>query len=372
MEIDNWDFGAPTPVDNLNRSNISENFANRVQLSKLAMDGRLEHKAAFSLTSYQRQDTNVPNSFWASMYNGETRLFDYQANYVWNDHNLITAGVSYQDEEASSDLQSLVNQTSTGGFLEDRITLKDNWHATAGVRWDEFSRAGNANTYRFSTIYYLDEKPAHLHASLGTGFRAPALAENLFAFGNPNLAPETSKGWELGYTTELNDGSMMLDATYFRNDFQNLIVWNPTQFVLDNIGLAQSSGVEVTLGWQLSKRTKLNANYTYTRTQNIETGEELLRRPKHRSMVNLDHALENEKTNVGLTLAYTGSRLDNPGGATTELAHFMLLNVYLTHKLDERWTAYFRANNVTDQDYEELFGYGTPGATFYGGLSLQR
>ena len=50
----------------------------------------------------------------------------------------------------------------------------------------------------------------------------------------------------------------------------------------------------------------------------------------------------------------------------------MLLNVYLTHKLDERWTAYFRGNNVTDQDYEELFGYGTPGATFYGGLSLQR
>ncbi len=372
VEIDNWDFGAPNPVDNLNRSNVSENFANRVQLSKLAMDGRLEHKVAFSLTSYQRQDTNVPNSFWASMYNGETRLFDYQANYVWNDHNLITAGVSYQDEEASSDLQSLVNQTSTGVFLEDRITLKDNWHATAGVRWDEFSRAGEANTYRFSTIYYLDEKPAHLHASLGTGFRAPALAENLFAFGNPNLAPETSKGWELGYTTELNDGNMMLDATYFRNDFQNLIVWNPTLFVLDNIGLAQSSGVEVTLGWQLSKRTKLNANYTYTRTQDIETGEELLRRPKHRSMVNLDHALENEKTNVGLTLAYNGSRLDNPGGTTTELNHFMLLNVYLTHKLDERWTSYFRANNVTDQDYEELFGYGTPGATFYGGLSLQR
>lgn len=372
VEIDNWDFGAPNPIDNLNRSNISDNFANRVQLSKLAMDGRLEHKAAFSLTSYQRQDTNVPNAFWASIYNGETRLFDYQANYAWNDNNLITAGVSYQDEEASSDLQSLVNQTSTGVFLEDRITLKDNWHATAGVRWDEFSRAGEANTYRFSTIYYLEEKPAHLHASLGTGFRAPALAENLFAFGNPNLAPETSKGWELGYTTELKDGSMMLDATYFRNDFQNLIVWNPTLFVLDNVGLAQSSGVEVTLGWQLSERTSLNANYTYIRTRNNETGEELLRRPKHRSMVNLDHALENEKTNIGLTLAYTGSRLDNPGGTTTELAHFMLLNVYMTHELDERWTAYFRANNVTDQDYEELFGYGTPGATFYGGLSLQR
>ena len=372
VEIDNWDFGAPNPVDNLNRANLSRNFANRVQLSKLAMDGRLEHKAAFSLSNYERQDTNVPSPFWASVYNGETRLFDYQANYAWNDNNLITAGVMYQDEEASTDLQSQQNQTTTGVFLEDRMTLKENWHATAGIRWDEFSRAGQADTYRFSTIYHLKDKPAHIHASLGTGFRAPALAENLFAFGNPNLAPEMSKGWELGYTTQLKEGSLLLDATYFRNDFKNLIVWNPSSSTLDNVGLALSSGVEVTLAWQLTDRTSMNANYTYTKTLNRQTGEELLRRPRHRAMINLEHDLENDLTSVGLTLAYTGSRLDNPGGTTTELGHFMLLNLYLTHKLNDRWTAYFRANNLTDEDYEELFGYGTPGATFYGGLSLTR
>ena len=298
VEIDNWDFGAPNPVDNLNRANISKNFANRIQLSKLAMDGRLEHQAAFSLTNYERQDTNVPNAFWASLYKGENRFFDYLAHYALNDTNLLTAGVSYQEEEASSDLQSLVNQTSTGIFMEDRITLKDNWHTTAGVRWDNFSRAGEAHTYRFSTIYHLENKPAHLHASLGTGFRAPALAENLFAFGNPNLAPETSKGWEIGYTAELKEARLLLDTTYFRNDFENLIVWNPTLFVLDNVGRAQSTGVEVTLAWQFNERTKINANYTYTNARNTITGEELLRRPKHRSMVNLDHALANERTHL--------------------------------------------------------------------------
>ena len=372
VEIDNWDFGAPNPVDNLNRSNLSRNFSNRIQLSKLALEGRLEHKAAFSLSNYERIDTNVPNAFWASEYNGETRLFEYQANYTANDNNLLTAGVTYQDEEASTDLQALVNQTSTGVFLEDRITLQENWHATAGVRWDEFSRAGDANTYRLSTIYHLQDKPAHIHAALGTGFRAPALAENLFAFGNPDLAPETSKGWELGYTTQLHDGQILFDATYFRNDFENLIVWNPSLFVLDNVGLAQSSGVELTLDWQLNDRTTVNANYTLTNTVNRETGSELLRRPKHRSMINLEHMLDDERTLLGLTLAYTGSRLDNPGGTTTELAHYTLLNLYATRQLNEHWSAVFRVNNITDEDYEELFGYGTPGATFYGGLSLTR
>ncbi len=372
VEVDNWDFGAPNPVDNLNRANISKNFANRIQLSKLALDGRLEHKAAFSLTSYERLDTNVPSVFWASEYHGETRLFDYQAHYALNDNHLLTAGASYQVEEASTDLQAQVNQLSTGVFLEDRVTLRENWHATAGVRWDEFSRAGQANTYRFSTIYHLANKPAHIHAALGTGFRAPALAENLFAFGNPNLAPETSKGWELGVTTKLKEDTLLLDLTYFRNDFRNLIVWNPSLFVLDNVGQAQAAGVEVTLAWQLNERTTLNANYTYTRSRDRTTGEELLRRPQHRSTLNLEHTLENDKTNVGFTLAYTGSRLDNPSGTTTALNHFLLLNLYVSHPLNDRWTAFFRANNVTDEDYEELYGYGTPGATFYGGLSLRR
>jgi vitamin B12 transporter len=52
----------------------------------------------------------------------------------------------------------------------------------------------------------MPETGSRLHASIGTGFRAPSLAENLFAFGNPNLAPETSKGWDYGLEQSLWTG----------------------------------------------------------------------------------------------------------------------------------------------------------------------
>ena len=115
--------------------------------------------------------------------------------------------------------------------------------------------------------YHLSENGDMIHAALGTGFRAPALAENLFAFDNPNLAPEASRGWEVGVPRSFNEKTIQFDATYFRNDFRNLIVWDPSAGLwgmLDNVGDARSSGVELTADWKLSDQTNLRAMYTFT------------------------------------------------------------------------------------------------------------
>ena len=62
-----------------------------------------------------------------------------------------------------------------------------------------------------------------MHSSLGTGFRAPALAELFFPFGNAALQPERSRGWDVGVNWQWLDGAIVMDATYFRTDFKNLI-----------------------------------------------------------------------------------------------------------------------------------------------------
>jgi vitamin B12 transporter len=372
VEVDDWDFGDPNPVDNLIRANLTRNFSNRIQISKTAMEGRLEHRVGFSLTDYQRIDTAVPNAFFDSFFQGQRRTVDYQTNYVVNDNNLLTVGSVYEHEEAESENNPLDNQTNAAVFLQNQMTLRDNWHATVGVRWDDYSTAGQANTYRLNSIYYLNDIDK-LHASLGTGFRAPALAENLFAFGNPDLQPETSKGWEFGYTWSLFNESVLADVTYFRNDFEDLIVWNPSLFILDNIGYACSAGVEVSLAWQFNEQTRIDANYTLTDTIDRSTGAELLRRPRHRAHIALSRALSNNKTEIGFSLGYTGSRLDNPPGlAQTELKHFMLLNLHANHQIDKHWLFFVRAQNITNESYEEIYGFGTPGATVQAGLTLTR
>ncbi|MEC7565813.1 MAG: TonB-dependent receptor [Planctomycetota bacterium] len=372
LEVDDWTFGDPNPVDNLIRTNLTRNFSNRIQISRTMLDGQLEHRIGFSLTDYERIDTAVPNAFFDAFYQGQRRMLDYQANYVINDHNLFTAGASYEHEQAESEHNPLQSQTDAAVFLQNQMTLKEQWHATVGVRWDEYSTAGQVATYRLSSVYYINQQDK-LHAALGSGFRAPALAENLFAFGNPDLQPETSQGWEVGYTRKLVKDTVMIDATYFRNDFENLIVWNPGSLMLDNVGLARSSGVELSLAWTFSEQTRLDANYTLTDSVDRNTGQELLRRPRHRTQFAITHSLDDHKTELGLSLSVTGSRLDNPPGLpVTGLKQFMLFNLFANHQINDQWLIFVRAQNVTNESYEEIYGFDTPGATVQAGLTLTR
>ncbi|MBT6848520.1 MAG: TonB-dependent receptor, partial [Planctomycetaceae bacterium] len=144
-------------------------------------------------------------------------------------------------------------------------------------------------------------------------------------------------------------------------------------FILDNVGQARSAGVEVSLAWQFNEQTRIDANYTLTDTIDRSTGAELLRRPRHRAHIALTRALSNNKTEIGFSLGYNGSRLDNPPGlAQTQLEHFMLLNLHANHQIDEQWLFFVRAQNITNESYEEIYGFGTPGATVQAGLTLTR
>jgi outer membrane cobalamin receptor len=50
----------------------------------------------------------------------------------------------------------------------------------------------------------------------------------------------------------------------------------------------------------------------------------------------------------------------------------MLLNLHANHQIDEQWLFFVRAQNITNESYEEIYGFGTPGATVQAGLTLTR
>lgn len=367
-EIDDWNWGDPNPVDNLIRANVGRSFANRLLFEKSAMDGRLDHRFMMGLTDYDREDTDTP---FDSFYTGQTRIAEYQADYAVNDFNLLTVGAGYQHEEASSESNALTAQTIASVFGQDQFSLSEHVHAGIGFRHDDHSVAGIADTYRMNLAYHLSENGDLLHAALGTGFRAPALAENLFAFGNPDLAPEESRGWEVGLTRALRNNSLLVDATYFRNDFQNLIVWDPGAGLfgmLNNVGLARSCGVELTADWAISDQTSIRAMYTFTKAIDLDSGSQLARRPRNKVNLTLRHELEESDTTVGLRYLFVGSRLD---GINT-LDPYTLIDVFADRQLDDHWSGFIRLENILDTDYEEVFGYGTRGFGVYAGLSYTR
>ncbi len=363
-QVDNFDINTFVFTDDLNAFLLQESFFNRVQLQSLFLDGGVEQIVAFSLGQYRRRDTS-PSAFTEN-FDGQSRVVDYQLNFLLTERNTLTAGAQYYAEDASDSNNPQSAQNYAGVFLQDQWQLLDNWYVSAGVRFDDHSRAGQAETYRTTTLYTVEQTDTDFHASLGTGFRAPSLSELAFAAGD--LQPEKSKGWDIGATQRLFDKRVSVDATYFRNDFTDLVDFNFNTFLLENIGRARTSGVELTADWQVLADTRLYGMYTFTDTLNLETGNQLARRPRDKVTVGIDQYFWERGARLGAQMLFVGERVDS---GNIPLEPYTLVNLNGSLYLTQNAELFARIDNVLNEQYVEIAGYGTPGIAGFAGLNLQ-
>lgn len=361
--IDDFDFGTGLPIDQLARTNITESFFQRVQLRVAPLDGDLESLLAFSVADYERFDTNT---FFDPRFSGQTRKVDWQNRLRLTQRNTLLVGASYFQEDAVSSSDGPFFQYDPAAYVEDQIALFDRWYTTVGARWDDYSSAGPAETYRVTSAYNLRETATIFRASLGTGFRAPALAENLFLFGNPALLPEESKGWDVGVEQTLMSG-LTVGATYFRNNFTNLIVFDFGTFSLQNVGAAKSHGAELYASAVLSETTSLTANYTRTDTTDLADGQQLLRRPRDVASLGVNRQFS-PQASLAAYLLYVGTRRDT----VARLDDYITVNMAGSYRLSRRVELFARAENLFDTVYEEVAGFGVPGISGYGGVNITR
>ena len=145
-----------------------------------------------------------------------------------------------------------------------------------------------STTERGSLAYVVKEWGSRLHGSAGSGFRAPTFNDLFFpGFSNPNLTPETSFSWDVGADQKLWGDRITLGVTYFHNKFDNLIACCVPLATLPfattaNIGRARSKGVEFVSQVVILDNLVATFNYTYTDTENLDTGRPLPREPNNR------------------------------------------------------------------------------------------
>ena len=117
----------------------------------------------------------------------------------------------------------------------------------------------------------------------------------------------------------------------------------------------------------------LKVFYTRLKTLDKLTKKELLRRAKNKGGFNINYSISNE-INLNANLIYTGSRYDMD--YSTWPAQRKILNKYtkidLTAYYDiyENLQFFSRIENLTNQDYEDVIGYGTPERSVYLGFKF--
>jgi vitamin B12 transporter len=267
--------------------------------------------------------------------------------------------------------------------------------AEAGGRRERLSNGRFANTGRIGVASQL--RPGTVvRASLGTAFKEPAFDEMFdgpFSVGAHDLRPERSRSREVGAETRLPGGRLTLGATAFDQHFDDLVQYRVIDHSVDpmtpdyyNVVAARARGLELEARALPLAALALHGSYTFLHTEvtnegnggfgAVADGKPLLRRARRSATA--DAIFRARRATASVTVNRVGARddysFDSPLGRV-RLAPYTLLGaaVELPVASDVRgWSAAItaRGENLTNRDYQTVYGFRTPGRVVFVGLRL--
>jgi outer membrane cobalamin receptor len=310
-----------------------------------------------------------------------------------------------------------VERGLVGAFGEARWNHASRLFVTGGIRIERITRdalPGDADAFsprppfesdsvvsanpKVSAAWFAaasDGNYTKIRGSAGTGIRPPDAFEIAFT-DNPSLKPERSRSFDAGVDQSLAGGRGLVEATFFFNDYDDLIIATgsfagSSRYRTDNISNARARGLEVAgtmrapLAGIEGGSVQLRLGYTHLATEiravdqggaappPYAVGDELLRRPNH--MFSLDFLVaggpwtaflqgggRSEVRDVDPSFGTFGGVYDAPG--------YSVWNAGASWTILDRLQIVGRVTNLFDKDYEEALGYPALGRSAMIGLRV--
>jgi len=320
-------------------------------------------------------------------------LIDLQQNLFLGNTDVFSFGIEQQWDVVDSEIEFVgfpsppnpfqvdESRRNTAYYFQNLFKWQETFVLQAGVRVDDNSSFDSVVNPKVSSAYEFKSTRTRLRASWGEGYRAPTIQELFFpVLGNDDLEAEESRSWEAGFNQSLLGRRVVLDAVYFRIDFENLIQRSPTG--VDNIGEARTQGLESFLEIVPFSKLTVKVKYTYLDAEDTINDVDLPFRSKNQFDVgflytpittlflNLDiNTASSQVLPVNFNLP-DGSTLDdrNPGYTRVDLSvsyHFFrkFLGFHETK-------IFSRVINLFDEEYQEIPGFPAPGISLLAGVTL--
>ena len=116
--------------------------------------------------------------------------------------------------------------------------------------------------------------------------------------------------------------------------------------------------------------------YTYTDAseQMVAGGSRLdeVRRPRHTGSLNAAYVFYDDRARVFAEAVFNGKMIDSVFASAlpprVTLGGYTVVNVGGSFKVNETVEVFGRIENLFDRDYQEIYGFNTPGLTAFAGL----
>jgi vitamin B12 transporter len=361
------------PVDALNYTKTTEELYTRgfSHLNLFENFWEQTFAVAFSQTNreYVNWDPTLPYDL-SGNYLGNKIKGDWQNIFHLDKNNLLMAGLENEEDTLENQSEGIGGKSynTQGYYLSDQFTLFERSFTTASVRYSDNNRSGSKATWSLTEAVLINETGSKLKGNVGTGFKVPTLYE-LYApfFGNQNLKSETSFNWDVGFEQGFLDQTVKFGATYFSNQFNNLIQADPTNFwIAENINSATAQGIEAFFQINPLEDLTIRGNYTFDATLDEETGNPLLNRPENKGNFEANYRFL-KNADLNLVVIAVGEK---DGVLGTRVPAYAIANLAGSYQVHPNVKLFARIDNLFNKEYQEVYGYGTTRLAGYGGVSL--
>lgn len=354
-------YPAPTYVlADTDDTQDSEQWSGFARLNAKALG--LSHQFSVSASDIGRTSYS---SGWPSTFSGDRQVYRWQADGA-------AAGLAYafgaEREEAYGALSSGAARdlatTSVFGVAQYGVGALN---LTGGLRYDDTDDFGAETTGRISAAYDL-AGGFTLSAAYGTGFKAPTVSQAVCDFCYaplpwPELTAETADSVEVALGWASADGRLEGRVTAYRLNVDDEIAWRDGRYI--NIAKTETDGVEAEGRAALGGGFDLTLAYAWTDARDGTTDARLLRVPEHAGSATLGWS--GDRLSGALTVRAEGD-MDDAGGVRDG---FVTANLNAAFALTDNVVVTARVENLADERYQQVLGYGEPGRTGYLGIRLR-
>ncbi|MDB5457342.1 MAG: TonB-dependent receptor [Caulobacter sp.] len=367
-------------------------------LNVALLDGRLKNRLAFAYTDTDRGSFNpaqavTPRTFDAA---GQNQRWEYQGSFAITDTWSAVFGA--ESEKAKMRTRSPSSFTPNPAFGRGKADINGVYAQlqgevvkgltlTAGLRHDDHDTYGGKTLGQLAAAWALNDGSTVLRASFGQGFRAPGLFELYSEFGNLQLEPEKFDSWEAGVEQKLIGGRAVVSATYFNRQADNEIRFfscstgstdplcrgpngAPRFGYYDNVFKTKTQGVELIGSLKVTDALSLQGNYSWTDAENAtpgaQKGKKLVRRPETMANASATYVWP-----IGLTTTvaarHVGKTFDNAAN-TTVVKAYTVVDLRASYPINDTLEMFGRVENATDEVYQTIRNYGSPGRGAFVGL----
>ncbi len=233
------------------------------------------------------------------------------------------------------------------------------------VRYNYHDSFGSHTTPNLGVTYFINKK-SRFKANYGSAYRAPSVDElygelnhmGMFTmYGNPDLKPEKSRGYEFTYEQDFSDNSTAR-VTYFKQKKEDAINYQGSMaqgYHFYNIDEASYEGVEFEVKHQLKHGFQISGSYNWLDARDESDDSRIENTARSTYLLKLQWT---DPGNSGWGVTAWNKWVSDYAIDSTSFGSVNTFNLVVNKRWGDQYRAYIGIDNMFNKDYADLYAYG--------------